>query len=241
MNTKSILLAAALLAPASAWADHPHAPDRLSVSVSGQGEVAVKPDRARLSIAVDQYAQEPKPAETAANKIVRDYLAEVKKLGIEDKHISTAGISLNPEYVWDEKLRQNRITGYRARRDIQIYVENLEKLGDLILSATKAGINQVSPPMLESSKGKELSRQALAAAAQDARGKALLLAETLGVKLGAVRVVSANDGGYQPPMPKVMMMRAEMAADSGNAQMGFEAGEIKVTANVQAEFDLIAP
>lgn len=242
MNTKSFLLAAALLVPASVWADHHPAPDRRSVSVSGQGEVAVKPDRARLSIAVDQYAQEPKPAETAANKIVRDYLAEVKKLGIEDKHISTAGISLNPEYVWDEKLRQNRITGYRARRDIQIYVENLEKLGDLILSATKTGINQVSPPMLESSKGKELSRQALTAAAQDARSKAQLLAETLGVMLGAVRMISANDGHFpQPVMAKAMMIRGEAMADSGNAQMGFESGEIKVIANVQAEFDLMAP
>lgn len=222
---------------------HPEgdAPQRRSVNVSGQGELSVKPDRARLSVAVDQFAQEPKPAETAANKIVKAYLAEVKALGIADKNISTAGISLNPEYVWDEKLRQNRITGYRARRDIQILIEDLSKVGDLILSATKVGVNNVSPPQLESSQGRELSRKALAAAAEDARAKAQLLADTLGVKLGAVRSISANDGGYpQPVMVKAMAMR-DSAQESGNSQMGFEAGEIKVTANVQADFDLIAP
>lgn len=242
MKFASALLATLLLVSTSVFADHHPAPDRRSVSVSGQGEVSVKPDRARLSVAVDKFANEPRPAEAEVNKVVRAYLAELKALGIADKHISTAGISLSPEYVWDEKLRQNRITGYRARRDIQIVVENLDKLGDLILSATKVGMNQVSPPALESSKGKELSREALAAAAEDARAKAQLLAVTLGVKLGAVRSISANDGGFpQPVMAKAMMMRADMAQESGNTQMGFEAGEIKVTASVQAEFDLIAP
>jgi len=242
MKITTLLAAALLLISSAAPAHDEAAPDRRSVSVSGQGEVSVKPDRARLSVAVDQFASEPRPAETEANKVVRAYLAELKTLGIADKHISTAGIALNPEYVWDEKLRQNRITGYRARRDIQIMVENLDKLGDLILAATRVGINQVSPPALESSKGKALARDALAAAAEDARAKAQLLADTLGVKLGAVRIISANDGGFpQPVMAKAMAMRADMAQDSGNAQMGFEAGEIKVTANVQAQFDLIAP
>lgn len=242
MRTLALLAAPLFLVSAAAWADHHPAPDRRSVSVSGQGEVSVKPDRARISVAVDQFAQEPKPAETAVNKIVKAYLAEVKKLGIEDKHISTAGISLNPEYVWDEALRQNRITGYRARRDIQIYVTDLNKVGDLILRATQAGVNNVSPPQLESSEGRELSRKALAAAAEDAKAKAELLAKTLGVKLGIVRSISANDAGFpQPVMVKAMMMRDAGAAESGNAQIGFEAGEIKVTASVQAEFDLAAP
>lgn len=238
----SLICCALLLVSAAAAADHPHAPDRRSVQVSGQGEVSVKPDRARLSVAVDKFAQEPRPAETEVNKVVRAYLAELKTLGIAEKHISTAGISLNPEYVWDEKLRQNRITGYRARRDIQVTVEKLDQLGDLILAATRAGINQVSPPVLESSRGKALSREALTAAAEDARAKAQLLADTLGVTLGAVRSISAQDAGPpQPVMVKAMMMRAEAAQDSGNAQMGFEAGEIKVQASVQAEFDLVAP
>ena len=240
---KTTLLALPLLLAATmSFAGHDHEAPRRSVNVSGQGEISVTPDRARLSVAVDQFAQEPKPAELAVNKIVKAYLAEVKALGIADKHLSTAGVSLQPEYVWDEKLRQNRITGYRARRDIQIYVEDLTKVGDLILSATKVGVNNVSPPQLESSLGRELSRKALVAATEDARAKAKLLADTLGVKLGAVRSISANDGGYpQPVMVKAMAMRDSMAPESGNSQMGFEAGEIKVTANVQADFDLLTP
>ena len=241
MRTAAALLTLCFLASSAATAAEDGAAQRRSVSVTGQGEISVRPDRARLNLGVDQFAQEPRPAELATNRIVRAYLAELKKLGIEDKHVSTAGISLNPEYVWDEKLRQNRITGYRAHRDIQIVVEDLDKIGDLILSATQVGVNQVSPPMLESSQGKDLSRKALVKAAEDARGKAQLLAETLGAKLGAVHSVSASDGGAPPPvMYKVMAMRAEAAGDA-NAEMGFSAGEIKVTATVNADFDLLSP
>lgn len=242
MKLHLILAPALLLACSGAWADHHPAEQRRSVSVSGQGEVSVKPDRARLSVAVDRINQEPQAAEAEVNKVVRAYLAELRKLGLTEAQISTAGISLNPEYVWDEALRQNRITGYRARRDIQLVVEKLDLVGDLILSATRSGINQVSPPSLESSQGKALSRKALVAAVEDARSKAKLVADTLGVKLGAVRMVSAQDGDIpRPVMAKAMMMRADAANESGNAQMGFEAGEIKVNASVQAEFDLLAP
>lgn len=226
-----------------ACAAHPEheAPIR-SVSVGGQAEVAVLPDRARLIMAVDRLAPEVKSAEADVNKVVRAYLDAAKALGAEDKNLSTTGVSIQPEYVWDEKSRQQKLVGYRVRREIALLVTNLDKLGDFLLSATKAGVNQVNPPMLESSKAKEVERQALAKAAEDAKAKAQVLADTLGTKLGPVRRVSSNDGGGQPPMPRGMVMAAmEKSFDSGNQQMGFSFSEIRYSATVSADFDLLAP
>ena len=217
-------------------------PDRRSVSVGGQAEVGVMPDRARLVMAVDRLTPEVKAGEAEVNKVVRAYLTEAKSLGVEEKNLSTTGVSVQPEYVWDEKARQQRLNGYRVRREIAVLITDLDKLGDYILGATKAGVNQVNPPTLESSKAKEIERQALAKAAEDAKARAQVLADSLGVKLGIVRRVSANEGGGIPPMPKAMAMRAEGAAfDSGNQQMGFSLGEIRYSASVSADFDLIAP
>ncbi|HSW15161.1 MAG TPA: SIMPL domain-containing protein [Solimonas sp.] len=234
------LLSLSLLAPA-AWADQ--APQRRSVSVTGQGEVAVRPDRARLNVAVDAANADPKAAEAEVNKVVRAYVAEARALGAKDNEISTAGVSLSPEYVWDEKARRNRLTGYRARRDIEVTVTDLNKLGDYVLRATQAGVNNVSPPQLEASNAKELARQALVKATEDARAKAQLLADTLKVKLGSIYALNASEGYTPPPMPKAMAMRAEasQAFDSGNQQMGLETGEIKYSATVNADFDLLAP
>lgn len=218
------------------------APPPRTVSVSGQGEVSVRPDRAQLSLSADALDANLKKAQDQVNVIVRAYLAEAKTLGTADKDISTAGISVSPEYVWDQKQNRQKLVGYRARRDIAVTVRNLDLLGDYVLRATDAGINHVNPPVLESSRSEELKRQALVAAAKDARDKAKLLAETLDMKLGAVRSLRVDDNSSTPPVPmvKVMAMRAEAASDmSGNEQMGLVSGEIKYTANANADFDLL--
>lgn len=239
MKAATLLLTLLLVAALPAQAEEA----RRNANVSGQGEVSVKPDRARISLAVDTANIQLRKAEEETNRIVRAYLTELKSLGLKDEQISTAGVSINPEFVWDDKARQQRLVSYHARREIDLRVDDLQQIGDVILKATMVGVNQVNPPVLESSKSKELSRQALVKAAEDARSKAQLLADTLGVKLGAVRSISANDNPPPPVMFKAMAMRS-MAADTappGNEQMGFATGEIKYGASVSADFDLIAP
>lgn len=232
------LLALILLAGAAPLSAHDVPAPPRTVSVSGEGEVAVKPDRARLTLGVDQLSPDVKSAETEVNKVVRAYLAEARNLGAKEEQVSTTGVSIQPEYVWDEKSRQQKLAGYRVRREIVVVINDLDKLGDFILRATKSGVNQVHPPALESSRAKEFENQALVKAAEDARARARLLADTLNVKLGPVRSISAAESGPPPPvMMKAMAMRAE-AAD-GNAGMGISLGEIRYRATVQAEFDLL--
>jgi uncharacterized protein len=210
------------------------------VAVSGEGEVSVKPDRAQLSMAVEKIDPDLKKAETEVNRIVRAYLAEAKTLGAKDEHVSTTGVSINPEYVWPEGARERRFTGYRVSRQISVRVENLDKLGDFILRATAAGVNQVNPPSLESSKRQQLEREALAKAAEDARDKAKLLADTLKVRLGlAYRI---TESGVDMPAPVMYQMKASRAAAADEeAGMGIALGEIKLHANVSVEFELLAP
>lgn len=237
--SKAALLCLLLIAVPAA-AHEPQERGR-SVSVSGHGEASARPDRAQLALGVEIARPELKAAEAEANRIVRAYLAEVVALGLRDEQVSTTGVSISPDYVWDEPSRSQRLTGYRVRREISLRVRDLDQLGELILRATRAGVNQVSPPVLESSRAAELGRQALAAAAEDARGKARLLAETLGVRLGPVRSLGASDADTpRPVLMKAMAVRAA-ADESGNAQMGLSPGEIRYGANVSAEFDLLAP
>lgn len=226
-----------LLAGFSPLAAHDALPLPRTVSVSGEGEVAAEPDRARLSLGVDQLSPDIKTAENAVNKVVRSYVAEAKKLGAAAKDVQTTGISIQPEYQWDNKLRERKLLGYRVRRDIVVLVTDLDRLGDFILRATDAGVNNVNAPVLESSKAKDLENEALTAATEDARARARLLADTLDVKLGPVRTLSASQSFAPPPvMMKSMAMRAE--AD-GNSEMGISLGEIRYRATVQAEFDLL--
>jgi uncharacterized protein YggE len=235
-------LAAALCALilAGAAGAHDAAPLPRVVSVHGEGEVAVKPDRARLTLAVEKVDPDLKKAEAEVNRIVRDYLKEARALGARDEQLSSTGVGINAEYVWPEGARERKFTGYRVTRQIEVRIDALDRLGDFILRATQAGVNQVSAPALESSRAQELEQQALAKAAEAARAKARLLAQTLGVKLGVVARIT--ESGAAPPQPMYeMKVRASAAAQDGSAEMGLALGEIRYRATVSAEFDLLPP
>lgn len=232
------LLLAVLMLPQITFArdDHP-APH---VEVAGEGELRVLPDRARLSLAAEQMAAELKPAESGVNQIVRDYLAAAAALGVDARHLQSTAVQIQPETVWNEKTRRNELVGYRVRRDIQVTVTDLSRLGPLLRAATAAGITYVSPPQLEASDAAAHARAALARAAEDAQAQARVLAETLGRRLGPARRIDAQPEMTPGPMPMRAMMKAD-ALESAEPSMGLATGEIVFRSRVRVRFDLLAP
>lgn len=233
-------LAVALLAFSFAAAAAEPAPR--VVQVTGQGEATVAPDRARLSMAIEARNVDLRVAETKVNDGTRAVLKELKGLGLKDEDISTAGYSVNPEYDWVDN--QQKFRAYFARREINVTVRDLNKVGDVLLRLTKAGVNQINPPVLESSKMKETERAALALAVADAAAQAGVIAEGLSLKLGLPRTVNATSQAYNPPVPMPRMMAMKASSDaapemSGNEQTGFSAGLIRATSTLTAEFELL--
>lgn len=232
------MLAAALLLPIAAAADA--APS--VVQVKGEGEATIAPDRAKLSMAIEARSLELAAAEKKVNDGTRAALAELKGLGIKDDDISTAGYTVNPEYDWVNN--QQKFRGYYARREVNVTVRKLEQIGDVLLKLTKAGVNQINPPLLESSQFKTAENRALSSAVENAKSQAQLVAEGLGMRLGPPRTINATGETIQPPvpMPRVMAMKAmdSAAAEmSGNEQVGFSAGLIRASATITAEFELV--
>lgn len=241
LSGRTIAGALGALILSAAAAAHDVLPPPRTVSVNGQGEVSVKPDRARLSLSVQKLDLDLKKAEADVNKVVRDFVKEAKALGTKDDALSTTGVSIHPEYTWNEAARQQKFVGYRVTRQIEVRIDNLDRLGDYVLKATAVGVNQVNAPMLESSKAPELERQALVKATEDARGKAKLLADTLGVKLGMASAIAESSFNPQPMVEMKMRVASQAAAPDDNADMGIALGEIRYRATVSAQFDLLPP
>lgn len=233
------LIAFSSLALAAATPSHAEQLPPPHVSVSGHGEVSATPDRARLRLGVTQLAPDVHRAQDAVNAVVRSTVAAARKLGARDDDIATSALSVQPEYVWDDEAREQKLSGYRVTRDIEITVRELDRLGDYLLAATGAGINQMQPPVLESSRAEDLGRQALVAAAKDARARAALLAGTLDASLG--RALSIDTVEAPTPQPMITQMRAKAAAApaDGNSEMGLSTGEIRFAATVNAQFELL--
>lgn len=233
MYIRSGLLVLCLLA--SSTAVQAEEPPR-TISVSGTGIVDAVPDIARLNLAVQRRDPDMRTAREATVKVSRDFIALCKRLGIKESKVRTAGLTIQPEYRWDQQRKLQVFTGYFVQRQLEVELSDMDKLGELIEGAIDAGVNQVSPPDLDNSQRRELGRQALAAAATDARSNAQRLADTLGVKLGALRNLEAHSNQGQPPRP--MMRVAAMSAES-DAGASYAPGEIRIDAQVNATFDVI--
>lgn len=212
-----------------------------TISVSGTGTVDATPDIARLSLAVQRRDVSMDVARDATVRVSKAFLDLCKKLGIPEKKIRTSGLTIQPEYRWDEKENKQVFTGYFVQRQLQVEINDLDKLGDVIEGAIDAGVNEVSPPALDSSKAKELNRDALAAATADAKANAERIASSLGVKLGQVRTVVAG-GSMPPPMPVQEMRVQAMAMDSAAGKAAnYVPGEISFDARVDTTFDVAVP
>ena len=95
----------------------------------------------------------------------------------------------------------------------------------------------MSPPQLKSSRERDLHRQALALAAEDARANANQLAETLDVRLGDVLEINASQQVL--PSPIIRNERLAMASMADASQV-YESGEMRFEASVTARFELLS-
>lgn len=212
------------------------APTR-TLSVSGQGEVRGEPDRAFVTLGVEARNPKMDAARGEVSRTVEAVLKLTRDLKIDPKYVHATRISIQPEYNWDGQARERTLLGYLVSRQVQVELRNLDQLGTLLEKAVDVGVNQVSDPQLDASRKRELEREALAKAVEDARMNAEVVARAAGVKLGAARTIAAQSVSAPQPIAYRMAARAEAAGPEGS----YQSGEITFNASVQVEFDLVAP
>ena len=180
-----------------------------SITVSGEGKVTVAPDMATLQLGIEAKNEKLQLAQGEAETVTRQFIKLAKKLDIEDDDIQTINATAQPEYRWNQTTNQQDLVGYIASLQIAVKLTELDKLGALLEGAVAVGINQISPPTLQSSNAREAYRGALKMAAKDARANARTLAQALDTNVDDV--ISINATSYGPePRP---MLRAQAAMD----------------------------
>lgn len=240
MNGKALSLIGGL-ALALTWSAGPlaaqDAPHPRTVAVSGQGEVQAEPDQAIVNLGIEARKPRLEDARAAVAKSVEAVLKLTRDMKIDQKYVRATRINVQPEYNWDNGARERNLIGYFVSRQVEVDLRDLEKLGQLLEKATDLGVNQIGDPRLDSSKRRELERQALAKAVEDARLNAETVAKAAGARLGAARTISATSGHAPPPM--LMRMKTMAAgAEAADAAQTYQSGEMVFNANVQVEYDL---
>ena len=207
-----------------------------SITVTGEGKVTVVPDMATIQLGIEAKDKKLQVAQGEAETVTRQFIKLAKQLGIDDEDIQTVSATARPEYRWNKATNQQELIGYIAVRQIAVKLTELDKLAKLVEGAVDAGINQISPPMLQSSKAREAYREALEIAAKDARRNAGTLAEALDSEIDDVLSINATANGPEPRP----MLRSQVAMDIAESSdaSSYMSGQITYSASVVAVFEI---
>jgi uncharacterized protein YggE len=226
----------ALLAaqPSSAQDIRPREP---LISVSGQGEASVAPDMALLSLSVVRNGKTAEEALSSNSAAMKEVLASLRSDGIADRDIQTSNFSIHPQYRQSEPkdgvVEPPQVVGYAVSNMLMLKVRDLGKLGELIDSSVRLGVNQGGQISFTNDKPDAVLTEARKAAVADALTKARTLTEAAGVKLGRILEINENSA---PPMPEPMM-RMSMAKEA-RPSVPIAAGENSYTVTVNVTFAL---
>jgi hypothetical protein len=209
-----------------------------TVTVDGQGQVTAQPDMARVTLGVEARSRGLAEARKTVTAAVDRLLALTRDLGIDPKYVNATGLQVQPDYTWNEQTRKQELQGYVVSRQVEVELRDLDKLGSLMERAVSAGANQVGGASLDSTRRKELERQAMALAVQDARLDAETLARAANAELGAVRMLNASSS--PPQIPMYRMAAADMPAGAPPPEATYQAGDMTFSASVSAQYDLVS-
>lgn len=233
-----VIASAALLVSGVASAQMMVAPPAVpQIITTGRGEVRAAPDRATIFFAVETRAPTAAAAGADNARRQRAVLDTLRRLGLTDELLGTAGYQVSPEYVYEER-KSPRVIAYVARNTIRAEVRRLDMLGRYIDGALAAGANQISSLNFATSKEDEVRREALAAAVTRARADAEAMARAAGGTLGGLLELSS---GFEYPRPMQQMEMSRMKAQSDGAETPIVAGDQTVIATVNARWTFVGP
>ena len=200
-----------------------------TMSVSGSGKINVVPDMATISLGVVIERKKAKEAREAGAEVMTRVIAALKALGIDDKDVQTAWISLNP--VYDYQSSPQRITGYQLQNTVTVTVRDLGKISDVLDDSVIAGATTVNGIAFDVADRTAAEAQARTAAMVDAKAKADTLAGAAGISITGVS--SINESVSTP-----IWYGPEMAAGASreDASTPVMPGSTDVTITVQVTY-----
>ena len=192
------------------------------VTVEGSGKVTAKSDVAVINAGVltekTTVAQAQKENTEKMNAIIKALKNDFK---IEDKDLKTSQYSIYPRYDWSDGSQ--RIIGYSVSQSVEIKVRDFDKIGSLLAKAAELGTNSLSGPTFTIDDPEVYKAEAREKAIAQAKDKAKILADQVGIKLGPIVNFSENFGSIPP------IYRTDLALGlGGGAEKSLPAPDIQV-------------
>jgi uncharacterized protein len=215
-----------------------------AITLSGTGEVFVKPDTALFTFGITKDAETAEEAQQAVSTVSATIIDALKGRGVEESNIKTTYYELQPKFEW-EPLQCVRIPcdrkqvqkGFTVSQSVEVRVKDLNSAGEMLGLATENGATNVGSLSFILDDEDAKKQEARALAIEDARTKAETLANDLGVVL--VRIVGFDESGAQPYLfARSIASYAKDADESTMTTPQVPAGENLITSQVSITYEI---
>ncbi|NDL64174.1 oxidative stress defense protein [Acerihabitans arboris] len=206
------------------------------VITSGTSSVEATPDIATLSIEVSISSKDAADAKRQVDARVAQYFDFLNKNGIENKDIDAANLRTQPEYDF-LKTGESVLKGYRAVRQVQVTLRQLDKLNELLDGALKSGLNEIRSVELGVANPDAFRDRARNKAIENATAQARSLAEGFKATLGPIFSIRYHVANYQP-VPVARMFKTNDAMSQTDAAQTYVQQTIHFDDQVDVVFEL---
>jgi uncharacterized protein YggE len=208
------------------------------ITVSGHSRKTAVPDTAFVSMGIVTREKTSRDAVTKNAKAAQSIMNAIEALGIDKKDIQTQNYSLEPWVSYTNRGKPKRL-GYTVQNTVRVTVRDIKKVSDVADGGTKAGANSVQGVEFGLDDNEKINREALAAAVENARGKAEAVAKTLGARVGKpLSITDSPSEDYDPYAHNYAYSarRFKMNSIYSVETTPISPGQIEVTQNVQVTF-----
>ncbi|MFB6188200.1 MAG: SIMPL domain-containing protein, partial [Halobacteriaceae archaeon] len=138
-----------------------------------------------------------------------------------------------------ERDERRDIPKYRGQHSFVVTLNKTDRAGKIVVIAVQNGATSVEEVQftITQQTRRDLRKQALAKAIENAHGKASVMANGTGLTLTGVRTVQTSDVSIQP-IQKQAVAFAAAGGDGGDAPLtSFEGGKVTVSAQVTVVYN----
>lgn len=207
------------------------------ISVSGYGKATGENNIAVTTIGYFNTDKDVAAAQTQNKTVMDKVMADLKKMGIEDKDLQT-NYSIYPEYDYIQDKGQV-LKGYKVTHTVTVKIRDLSKINNVLGLAGTYGANEVGGLNFTIDDETSLKDVARQKAIDDAKTKAAYLASSLGVKLGNVISYNEYESSSDIYYAKYMGMAEGGGIGSGAAPESVAGGSRDVNMNVSVTFEIL--
>lgn len=204
--------------------------------VVGAGGASAAPEVAEVRFGVDLSGENPAELVDEAARRMDGAVSAIGEMGVAEEDIKTVDYSLRVETVRDPDTgRPSGQIVYHVSHQSQATVRELDAVGDILAALVDAGANTISQVHFGVEDRAALLEQARRDAIQDASDRAAVMAEELGIVLGAPILVT--EGSLPAPLQSDLGIGGGQAVAEAAAP-SISPGDFSVSVRLQVVYEI---